>query len=195
MLFRSFLQLNEIFVSVVQCYFCLDMSAESYRSLLGRINDIEDKLSNLKSLRMNLFIRGLKAILEFYFKPLTTDLGEEFEEIIKGYEAINDASANDELFALYFYLVYQKKIAGNSAEAHELFLKIEQKFPFQLYNSLYILYRYSNVLAILNEKEKLKLLLDKYMSRHLRSYDPDAYILTCVSYSVYHLLKIGRAHV
>lgn len=182
------LKLNGVFVRIVQTFFSMQISEENYKKFSAEIKTIEQNLKDAKSERINVFIDGIYAVLDFYYQKISVEIKHRFEKIFNRYQLLKSNDTQDEIFTVKFYLAYYETMAGNYEYSMQLFEELEKDFPELIRFSPKITFRYTLVLGILKETEKMKRVIDLYMKKYLQSYDPDGKVLTCLALVVYHLL-------
>ncbi len=188
-MFDCIIQLNEIYIQIIQSFFSLEINDQKYSVFSKQLQNIEKFFSSVKSSRLNALAKGIRLILEFYFKPTTIELQNKLDELVIEYEAVKDEGISDELIAAKLYQAYNQLKLGNYTISLELFKQLEKEISNQLHEHPHVVFRYAQVLLINDKPAECKLLLDKYMKRYLRVFDQDTYVITCLIYSCYHLLN------
>ncbi len=183
------LKLNGVFVRIIQTFYSMKVSEKNYQYFKNELSAIEQELKNINSERINVFIDGIYAVLDFYYQKMSPDIKNRLEKILDRYLALKGQQTDDEIFTIRFYLAYYETMTSNYAKSVELFSKLENDFDDLFKYAPKIIFRYTLALAINGEIGRMKEVADKYLKKYLQSYDPDAKVITCVAYLVYHLLK------
>ena len=188
-IFECFIKLSEIYIQIIQSFFSLEINEERYAVFYKQIQKIEKILSSVKSKRLTVFAKGIRLILEFYFKPTTKELQHELDKLVIDYCKLKDEEIKYELIGAKFYQAYNQLKLCNYSLSLELFRKLELEYSQQLSENPHVIFRYAQVLLINNHLSDCKSILDKFMKRYLRAFDQDSYVITCLIYASFHLLN------
>ncbi len=175
------IKLYEIFVLIVRCFLSMDLSEANYNRLLRMISDSEKRAAPLNNKRVNDFARGLRLIVDLYFKRDWAILQPEFEKLVKEYASLNDPTIHDELFALKFYTAYNYIMLTNFKEANKLFAQLEADYKPVFHYFPHVVMRYCFSLLMAGEKAEARRVVNSYFKENILGFDPDGTIMYCIA--------------
>jgi hypothetical protein len=186
---ENLIRLNKIFILIVKSFYAMDSTPDNYAAFSEEIKIIADKYLGMSFNRVKYFAEAIKLILDFYYKARWPELQEGFERLVYLCTELKNPHAQDEIFALRFYVGYNQIMMGNFSKANEILdqLKNDNKETFHFYPK--VVFRFAMSLLIDGKNEECKHLLDTYMRKDILIYDPDATIMSCLAHTAYYLLE------